>query len=124
MDTLIDQGAAAVECECAAPARIGVVLRRAIPLHAGVHHEGPAEKALIDPILELANVRLHAVLKNHTELDIGFLCCFDEGVGARSVDFDGLFREDVEALAGGGDALGGVEAGRGTDEYEIHGTML
>src|SRR6266699_3480139 len=67
VNTLINQGAAAVEGERAAPARIGVVLRRAIPLHAGVHYEGPAEKALSEPVLEFANVRLHAILKNHTE---------------------------------------------------------
>src|SRR5260370_3833999 len=36
VDALIDQGAAAVERQSAAPARIGVVLGRAIPLHAGV----------------------------------------------------------------------------------------
>src|SRR5712664_2741381 len=35
VNTLIDQGAA-VQCKSAAPARIGVVLGRAIPLHAGV----------------------------------------------------------------------------------------
>src|SRR5205823_6375538 len=36
VNALIDQGSAAVERECAAPARIGVVLGRAIPLHLGV----------------------------------------------------------------------------------------
>jgi hypothetical protein len=36
VNALIDQGAAAVELQSAAPARIGVILWRAIPLHAGV----------------------------------------------------------------------------------------
>src|SRR5580692_738136 len=37
VDALIDQRTAAVESNCPAPVRIGVVLRRAIPLHARVH---------------------------------------------------------------------------------------
>lgn len=36
VNALIDQGAAAVERQSAAPARIGIILWRAIPLHAGV----------------------------------------------------------------------------------------
>jgi len=44
----------------------------------------------------LANVRLHAVLKNHAELDFGLFCGFDEGVAVRA-DFDRFFRKDVEA---------------------------
>ena len=123
VDALIDQGAAAIQGKCAAPARIGVVLRRAVPLHAGIDDDGPAEEALIEPALELANVGLHTVLKNDAELDIGFFCGFDEQVGARSADFDGLFRENVEALTCGGDALRSVKSGGGTDDDEIHGTM-
>src|SRR5207302_9103035 len=98
VDALIDQGASAIEREGAAPARTGVVLGRAIPLHVGVDDEGPAEKALIEPGLELASVGLHAVLKNHAELDTGFFCRVDEGVGTRGADFDGLFRKDMEAM--------------------------
>ena len=124
VDALIDQGATAIERECPAPARIGVVLRRAIPLHTGVDDERPAEKALIEPVFELANVGLHAVLKNDAELDIGFFCGVDEGVGARGADFDRLFREDVKAMAGGGDALLSVEAGWASDDDEIHGAMV
>src|SRR6266699_293058 len=124
VDTLIEQGAAAVESERAAPARISVVLRRAIPLHAGVHYEGPAEKALVEPALEFANVRLHAILKNHTELDFGLSRGCDEGVGACRADFDGFFRQDVQAAAGRGDALGGMEAGGTADNHEIHGAMF
>ena len=78
---------------------------------------------MIEPALELANVGLHTVLKNDAELDIGFFCGFDEQVGARSADFDGLFRENVEALTCGGDALRSVKSGGGTDDDEIHGTM-
>ena len=124
VDALIDQGAAAIQGKCAAPARIGVVLRRAVPLHAGIDDDGPAEEALIEPALELANVGLHTVLKNDAELDIGFFRGFDERVGARSADFDGLFRKNVEALTCGGDALRSVKSGGGTDDDEIHGTML
>ena len=36
VNALIDQGAAAVERQSAAPARTGVVFGRAIPLHAGI----------------------------------------------------------------------------------------
>jgi len=124
VNALIDQGAAAVEREGAAPAGIGVVLRRTIPLHAGVDDERSAKEALIQPGLELANMRLHAVLKNHAKLDAGFFCSVDEGIGARGGDFDGLLREDVKALTGSGDALRGMEAGRGSDDDEIHGTMF
>jgi len=53
---------------------------------------------LIEPVLELANVRLPAVLKNHPELNFGLFCGFDEGVGTGGADFDRLFREDVQAL--------------------------
>src|SRR5207245_4633134 len=54
----------------------------------------------------------------------GFASRFDEGVGARGADFDRLFREDMEAMAGRGDALGGMEAGRAADDDEIHGAMI
>ena len=118
MNTLIDQGAAAVECQSAAPARIGVVLGRAIPLHTGVDEQGLAEQALIDPVFELANVRLHAVLKNHAELDFGLFCGFDEGVGACGTDFDRFFRKDVQAVSGRGDALRGVQSGRTADDHQ------
>src|SRR5260370_15031255 len=96
VDTLIDQGAAAVEGERAAPARIGVVLRRAIPLHAGVDYEGPAEQALSEPVFELANVRLHAILKNNAKLDFGLFCGVDEDVRPRSADFVRFFRTDIQ----------------------------
>jgi hypothetical protein len=79
---------------------------------------------LIEPIFELANVRLPAVLKNHAELHFGLLCGFDEGVGTRGADFDRLFRKDVEAVTGGRDALRGVEAGRTADDDKLHGAML
>ncbi len=105
VDTLIDQGAATVKRECAAPARIGVVLGRAIPHHASVDDDRPAEEALIEPAFELTNVRLGAVLKDDAKLDVGLFCGFDEGVGARGADFNGLFREYVQTVAGGGDAL-------------------
>ena len=79
---------------------------------------------MIDPVFELANVRLHAVLKNHAELDFGLFCGFDEGVGACGTDFDRFFRKDVQAVSGRGDALRGVQSGRTADDHEIHGAML
>src|SRR5260370_39764010 len=99
VNALIDQGAAAVEGEGAAPAGIGVVLGRAIPLHAGVQAEGLTEQALIEPIFELANVGLEAVLKNQAELDFGFFCGLDEGGLARGGELDGVFGADVQAAA-------------------------
>jgi len=123
VDALIDQGAAAVESERAPPARTSIILGRAIPLDAGVDEEGLAEEVLIEPILELANVRLHAVLKNHAELDVGLLGGFDEGVGTGGANFDRFFSEDVQALTGGGNALHGVEAGRAAEDDEIHRAM-
>jgi len=120
---LIDQGAAAIERQCAAPARIGVVLGGAIPLHAGIHEQRFAEQALIHPVFELANVRLDAVLENHAELDFRLSCGFDEGIGAYGADFDRLLREHVQAAAGGGDTLLRVQAGRATDDYQVHGAM-
>jgi len=124
VDALIDEGAAAIERKGAAPARIGVILGRAIPHHPSVHYEGPAQEALVEPALELANVRFHAVLKNDAELDLGLSCGFDERIGARGADFNGLFREDVQTMAGGGDALRGVQAGGAADDGEIHGAMI
>ena len=124
VDALIDQGASAIERICAAPARIGVILGRAKPHDAGVYYDGPAEEALVEPAFELANVGLRAVLKNNAELDIGLFCGFDEGIGAGGADFDGLFREDVQAAAGGGDALRGVEARGAADDDEVHGAMI
>src|SRR5204862_6074550 len=103
VNALIDQGAAAVEREGAAPAGIGVVLRRTIPLHAGVDDERSAKEALIQPGLELANMRLHAVLKNHAKLDAGFFCSVDEGIGARGGEFGGVLREDVKEVTGSGE---------------------
>ena len=79
---------------------------------------------MIEPVFELANVRLHAVLKNHAKMDVGLFCGFDERVGARGADFNGFFRKDVQTLTGGGDALGGVEAGGTADDHEIHGAMF
>jgi len=124
VDALIDERAAAVERERAAPAGVGVVLGRAIPLYAGVNEKGLAEQALIERVFELADVRLHAVLKNHAELDFGLFRSFDEGVGARGADFDRFLGEDMEAVAGGGDALRGVEAGGSADHHEVHGAMI
>src|SRR5712672_1829907 len=42
VDALIDEGAAAVKSASAAPAGVGVILGRTIPLHASVHDDGPA----------------------------------------------------------------------------------
>jgi hypothetical protein len=123
VDALIDESAAAVEGESAAPAGIGVIVRRAIPLHVGGDKQHFAKVPLLDPILELADVGLGAVLKDHAELDIGLFCGGDESVGAFGGDFDGFFREDVEVCAGGGDALRGMEAGGAAEDNEIHGAM-
>lgn len=79
---------------------------------------------MIDPGFELANVRLHAVLKNHAELEFGLFCGFDEGVGTRGADFDRFLSKDVQALTGSADALGGVKAGGTADDHEIHGAMF
>ncbi len=84
----------------------------------------PPSSARIDPVFELANVWLQAVLKNHAEMDVGLFCGFDEDVGACGADFDRFFRKDVQTLAGGGDALSGVEAGRAANDYEIYGAMF
>ena len=78
---------------------------------------------MLDPIFKLADVRLGAVLKDHAKLDAGLFCGDDESVGALGADFDGLFREDMEARAGGSDALRGVEAGRAAENDEFHGAM-
>jgi len=61
--------------------------------------------------------------ENHAELNLGLFCGFDEGVGTRDADFDGFFRKDVQAMTGGGDALGSVQAGRTADNDELHGAM-
>jgi len=79
---------------------------------------------LIEPGFQLTNVRFGAVLKDDAELYAGLFCGFDEGVGARGGDFDWFFRQDVKAVAGGGDALGGVEAGGAAKDDEIHGAMI
>jgi hypothetical protein len=79
---------------------------------------------LIEPVSELADVRLSAVLKNHAKLDMGLFCSVDESVGTRGADFNRFFREDVEALTGGGNALRSVEAGGTADDYKIHRAMF
>jgi len=124
VDALIDERSAAVERECAAPAGVGIVLWRAIPLHASVDYKGPAEEALVEPGFELADVRLQAVLKNDAEFYLGLFRSFNEGVRARGADFDRLLRKDVQAVTGGGNALRGVEAGGTADNDEIHGAMI
>jgi len=57
---------------------------------------------LIEPAFKLANVRLHAVLKNDAELAFDCLGGFDERVARAVLISNGLFREDVEAMADGG----------------------
>ena len=65
VNALIDQRAAAVQCQRAAPTRIRIVLGWPIPFHARVHQQNLPQLAAIDPILQSADVRLHPVLKNH-----------------------------------------------------------
>ena len=79
---------------------------------------------MVEPVLELANMRLLAVLKNHSELGFGLSCGVDECVGACGVDFDRFFRKDVQAMTGGSDALRGVQTGGASDDHQIHRTML
>jgi hypothetical protein len=121
---LIDERAAAVERESAAPAGVGVILGRAIPLHASVDEEDFAKEILIEPGFELANVGLGAVLKKNSKADMGGICGGDERVGARGVDFERFFGEDMEAAARGGDALLGVKAGRAAEDDEIYLAMI
>ena len=92
MDALVDQGTSAIELEGAAPAGVSVVFRRPIPLHASVRQQGFAEHAVIDPVFPLADMRFHAVLKDHAEFDASPVRHFDEFVGAASADIDRLFR--------------------------------
>jgi len=121
---LVDEGAAAIESESAAPAGGGVIVGRAVPLDAGIDEENFAEKILVEPGFELADVGFGAVLKNYGKFCIGFFCGVDKGVGASGGDFEWLFDEYVETSLSGSDALRGVEAGGAAEDDEIHGAML
>ncbi len=74
-------------------------------------------------MLEAANVRLQAILENDAELDAGALRRFDERIGALGADIDGLFGEDMQAAASGRNAMSGVQAGRTSDDDQIHRAM-
>ena len=124
VDALIHEGAAAVKGESAAPSGVGVILRRAIPLDAGVHKQDFAEEALVEPGFELAEVGLETILKKHAESYVGLIGSGDKGVGAGRGDVQGLFDENVQAMPGGGDAVLGVKAGGAADDDEVHRPML
>lgn len=79
---------------------------------------------MVEPVFELANVGLRTILKDDAEFYVGLFRGFDKGLGARGSNFDRFFREHVQALTGGGNALSGVEAGGAAKDDEIHGAML
>src|SRR6266849_1217 len=119
VDGLVDERAAAVEGERAAPLEIGVIVGGAIPLDARVDEERLAEEAAVEPVLEALDVGLEAILENYCEFYVGFVGGGDEGVGFSCGNVDRLFGEDVEAVLGGGDALLGMEAGGSAEDDEV-----
>ena len=123
MNPLVDDCPSAVERQRAAPARICIIFRRSVPLHARIHQQRFAQHTAIDPILQFADVRLHPVLKNHSELHAGSLRRFDEFVGAARADINRLFRQNMHTLLGRRDALRSVEARRAPEDHEIHGSV-
>ncbi len=119
VDGLVDERAAAVEGEGAAPLGAAVVVGRAIPLDAGVDEERLAEEAAVEPVLEPLDVGFEAILEDYSELYVGFIGGGDEGVGFFCGDVDGFFGEDVQTALRGGDALLGVKAGGGAEDDEV-----
>src|SRR6266849_2829214 len=95
VDGLVDERAAAVEGEGAAPLGVAVVVGRAIPLDARVDEERLAEEAGVEPVLETLDVGLEAILEDYGELYVGFVGGGDEGVGFFCADVDRLFGENV-----------------------------
>jgi hypothetical protein len=63
-------------------------------------------------------------LKNYTQPYVVLLCGCNECIGASSGDFYRFFREDMQALVGGGDALFGVQTGGTADDHQIHGAVF
>jgi len=62
---LVDECAATVEREGAAPLGAAVIVGRAIPLDASVDEERFAEEAAVEPLLEALDVGLEAILEDH-----------------------------------------------------------
>ena len=78
---------------------------------------------MIEPLFELANAGLQAILKNYAELCTRLFCGLDQSVCAFRAYIHGLFCQHVQAAPGCGDAVSGVQAGRASDDHEIDGAV-
>ncbi len=124
MDGLVDEGAAAIEGERAAPSRPTVVFRRAVPLDSPRGEDRAADRAGVDHLFQLDDVGLEAVLEEHAELDAGAVGGGDERVGPGRRDVERFLDEDMQPATGRRDALLGVERGRAADGDEIHRAVI
>ena len=124
MYRLVDEGAAAVERERAAPSRAAVVFRRAVPLHPARGEDRPPGHAGVEHRLQLDDVGLETVLEEHAQLDARAIGGCDERVGPGRVDVERLFDEHVQPALGCRDPLLGVQRGRAADRDEIHRPVI
>src|SRR5690348_10688798 len=98
MNPLIHQGAAAVQRPGAAPARVRVIFRRAIPLDAGRRQKGLPEFSRAEEFFESDQARGNAVLEEDAEFNARALTRSDQGVSRFGRDGERLFNEDMQTM--------------------------
>src|ERR1700692_1936376 len=123
MYRLIDQCAATVERPGPAPARIGVIVWRAVPLHSRVYENRLAQRARIHSIFHRQNIRLATILEENSQLHPSFACFSDKRISAFDRNIDGLFRKHVQAVSRRRYSLLGVKSGRAAYGHKLHGAM-
>src|SRR5262249_39800561 len=86
--SLVDECAAAVKRQSAAPTRLRIIFWGTIPLHPGIGQDWPPEHPGVDQPLQAAKTRLETILEKHSQLDTRFLRFPNQAVGALRRDVD------------------------------------
>src|ERR687884_138774 len=97
MNALVHQRRAAGQRPGAAPARVRVILRRAVPLDAGRRQEWLSEFAGVKEFFEPDQVRGNPVLEEDAELNARPLTLSDQHVSLFGRDGEGLFNQEMQA---------------------------
>ena len=124
VNRLVDERAAAVERERAAPARAAVVFRRPVPLDPARAEDRPSQDAGLDERLERDDVRLQAVLEEDAEFHASLVGRRDQAVRALGGDVERLLDEDVQPTLRRRDPLAGMKRRRAPDGDDVHRTVI
>src|SRR5262249_35752182 len=105
------------------PVRVCIILRRPVPLDAGVGKNWRSQRPSLDELFCSPNARFQTILENDSEFHAGLLRFEDKRISASGVDVDRLFHKNVQPLPSCSDPVSRMNSGRTSHDNDVHRTM-